>query len=92
MIFLISIIPATVLVVLGFFVIYTATRAEGGVKRLGKYLGVWIFFLAGASILGGLFASTVGIPGPMGYIGQHMERMQNMEQQQLEILRDLKRN
>ena len=92
MIFFISLIPATVLVVVGYFVIYTATRAEGGVKGLGKYLGAWIFFLAGVSILAGLYASTVGIPGPMGDIGQHMERMENMEEQQLEILRDLKRN
>jgi len=92
MIFLFSLIPATGLVILGYFVIYTAMRAEGGVKRFGKYLGVWIFFLATASILGGLFASTVDIPGPMGYIGQHMERMQKMEEQQLEILRDIKRN
>ena len=99
MIFLFSLIPATALVVVGYFVIYTATRGEGGLKRFGKYLGVWLLFLAGVSILGGLFASTLGIQGSMGdmvgEIGQHMERMErmeNMEEQRLAILRELQRN
>lgn len=96
MIFLISLIPTTGLVVVGYFVIYTATRGKGGLKRFGKYLGVWLFFLAGVSILGGLFASTVGMQGPMGTmvgeIGQHMETMGNMQKEQLAILRQLQRN
>ena len=51
MLFLFSLIPATALVAVGYFVIYRATGAEGGLKYFGKYLGVWIFFLAGVSIL-----------------------------------------
>jgi hypothetical protein len=96
MIFLFSLIPATALVVVGYFVLYASTRAEGGLERFGKYLGIWIFFLAGVSVLGGLLASTVGIRGPMvdmmSGIGQHMERMENLEKEQLSILRELQRD
>jgi hypothetical protein len=96
MIFLFSLIPATALVVVGYFVLYASTRAEGGLERFGKYLGIWIFFLAGVSVLGGLLASTVGIRGAMGDmmrgIGQHMERMENLEEEQLSILRKLQRD
>lgn len=99
MIFLISLIPTTALVVVGYFLVYTSTRAEGGLKRFGKYLGVWVFFLAGITILGGLLASTFGIQTPMGGMKQHMERMEshmegmeNMQKEQLAILQELKRN
>ena len=58
MIFLLSLIPTTALVVVGYFLVYTSTRAEGGLKRFGQYLGIWVFFLAGIVILGGVIAST----------------------------------
>ena len=93
MIFAFSLIPATVLAIVGYFVLYASTRAEGAIRRFGQYLGGWILFLAGASVLYGLLASTFGIQGPMGGmfggIGDHMERMENMEREQTEILRGL---
>lgn len=77
MIFLFSLIPATALVVVGYFVIYTAMRSEGNVRSFGKYLGAWLLLLAGVSVLGGLFASATGMQGPLGAVGQHMDRMEN---------------
>lgn len=46
MCFFCSLIPATVFGVIGFFVLFAATRAEGGVKGLGRGLAIWILFLA----------------------------------------------
>jgi hypothetical protein len=89
MIFLLSLLPTTAFVVVGYFLVYTSTRAEGALKRFGQYLGVWVFFLAGVTILGGLFASTLGIRGPMGDLMEHMERMQNTEDA---ILQELQRD
>ncbi len=94
MAFLLSLIPATVLTVVGYFVLYASARAEGGVRKFGRYLSAWIFLIAGLSILGGLLVSTIGPPDAMrGMMGmtQHMERMESMEQEQLEILRELQR-
>lgn len=87
--FLFSLIPATVLVVVGYFVIYAATRTQGALQRFGQYLGAWIFLLAGAVILAGVLASTGGIESPLGDMGRHMQRMESMEQEQLAMLREV---
>lgn len=95
MAFLFSLIPATAFVVVGDFVLYTSARVDGGLRQFGKYLAVWIFVVAGASLLGGLLASTVGLPGSMqGMMGmrQHMERMESLEEEQLKILRELQQD
>lgn len=91
MIFLLSLIPTTALVVVGYFLVYTSTRAEGGLKRFGQYLGIWVFFLAGIVILGGVIASTAGVQTPMSGMKQHMERMENLEKEQLAALQELQR-
>jgi hypothetical protein len=68
MMFFFSLIPATLLVVLGFFVMYASSKAEGGVKTCGKMLYIWIYILAGLVVLGGIF-------GPMMGMGRHSDRM-----------------
>lgn len=92
MIFLFSLIPATILIVVGYFVLFASTRVEGGLKRFGRYLGAWILFLAGVAVLGGLLASTFGMEDRMGGVMQHMQTMEEMEQEQSAILRELQRN
>jgi hypothetical protein len=95
MLFIISLLPATIFVVVAYFILYTAVRAEGGIKRFGQYLGIWVLLFAGGSVLGGLLGSTVGIPGLGGFmdgITQHMETMSTVEEQQLEIIQELQRD
>lgn len=92
MIFFISLIPATLLAVLGYFVLFASTRTQGGLERLGQYLGAWILFLAAATVLGGLLGSTLGVPDPMAHMTQHMERMEKLAEEQLAALRGLERN
>ena len=88
MLFFISLIPATIFVIVGYFVLFSSTRAEGGVKRFGGVLAIWMFVLAGGTVAGGLLAPAVGFT-PMAGFAQHM---QQMEQVQREILKELRDN
>lgn len=81
MLFVISLIPATILVVVGYFVLYSATRAEGGVRSFGNYLAIWLLLLAGVTVLGGALSSALGISGPMDRMEEHMQRMEHLQQE-----------
>jgi hypothetical protein len=58
MIYFLALLPATVLTIGGYFVLYLAARSEGGMRTFGKYLGFWAFTLAGLVILGAIFAAA----------------------------------
>ena len=79
-----ALIPLTLLVVVGFFVLIASSKMEGVTRTFGKYLSVWIFVLV-ATIGAGLATAPVfggrpfGIPmmrhgeGP-GMMGRMMHR------------------
>jgi hypothetical protein len=46
MCFFISLLPATIWAVIGYFVLFSSTRAEGRVQTFGHWLAIWIFFIA----------------------------------------------
>jgi len=46
MCFFISLLPATIWAVIGYFVLFASTRAEGRVHTIGHWLAIWIFFIA----------------------------------------------
>lgn len=46
MCFFFSLIPATFWFVVGYFVLLTSEKAEGGIKKCGKILAIWVFILA----------------------------------------------
>ncbi len=86
MIYLLALLPATVLTIAGYFVLYLSSRSEGGLRTFGRYLGFWAFTLAGLVILGALFAAAHGHHGhcplycpmhgmhesmPGGWAGEH---------------------
>ncbi len=50
-------ICVTLLVVLGYFVLLTSSRAEGTLKAFGKYLAIWLFILPVLLIIA---AATMG--------------------------------
>jgi hypothetical protein len=58
MIYLLALLPATMLTVAGYVVLFLAARSEGGMRTFGKYLGIWAFILAALVILGGIFAAA----------------------------------
>lgn len=60
MIYFLALIPATMLTIAGYFVIYLSLRSEGALKAFGRYLGYWAFTLAALVILGAIFAAAHG--------------------------------
>ncbi|MGH8252722.1 MAG: hypothetical protein ACRES2_01700 [Steroidobacteraceae bacterium] len=60
MIFFLALLPATMLTMVGYAVIYLANRSEGGFKAFGKYLGFWAFTLAALVLLASLVCASRG--------------------------------
>jgi len=46
MCFFFSFLPATGWLVIGFFVLFAATRAKGGLRTFGLGLGIWALLIA----------------------------------------------
>jgi predicted acyltransferase len=44
--FIFSLIPATVFVVVGYFVLFASSRAEGILHTFGQVLAIWVFVVA----------------------------------------------
>lgn len=64
MLFFFSLLPATLAVVLGYFVLFSSAKAEGAVKTFGRILAVWIFVLAALLPLAGAYGTYAGFaPG-----------------------------
>jgi hypothetical protein len=57
---LVALIPATILVIGGYFVLFISNRSEGTHRAFGKYLAFWCFTLAGLVVLGALAAVAAG--------------------------------
>lgn len=58
MIYFLALLPATMLTIAGYFVLYLSHRSEGAFRTFGKYLGFWAFTLAALVILGAIFAAA----------------------------------
>ncbi len=61
MCFFFSLIPATVWVIIGFFVLFASTKAEGRLGKFGQVLAIWIFFIAALFPLGGAYVTVAGL-------------------------------
>ena len=46
MCFFFSFIPATLWVVIGYFVLFSSTKTEGAIQKFGQILAIWIFVIA----------------------------------------------
>jgi hypothetical protein len=62
MYFFVSLIPATLVVVLGYFVLFSSTKTQGGAKAFGQILAIWVLVLAALFPLAGAYATFAGIP------------------------------
>jgi hypothetical protein len=56
-----SFIPATVFTVIGYFVLFSSTKAEGKVKKFGRILAIWIFIVALFPIMMGTYLTLSGL-------------------------------
>lgn len=71
MYFFVSLIPATLVVVLGYFVLFSSTKTQGAVKTFGQILAIWLFVLAAVFPVAGAYVTYAGFPS----IGAMMRSM-----------------
>jgi hypothetical protein len=62
MYFFFSLLPATFLAVVGYFVLFSSTRTAGAIRTLGQILAIWVFVLAALLPVAGAYATYAGIP------------------------------
>ena len=51
----------TFCVILGYFILFSSTKAEGRVKTLGQALAIWAFIIAGFISLAGAYVTSTGL-------------------------------
>lgn len=61
MCFFFSLFPATIFIVIGYFVLFSSTKAEGNVKKFGQILAIWIFIVAMFPIMMGAYLTLSGL-------------------------------
>ena len=61
MCFVFSLIPATIWVVLGYFVLYSSTKTQGTVQRFGHFLAIWVFVVAAFFPVMGAYVTLTGL-------------------------------
>ena len=71
MYFFVSLIPTTLAVVLGYFILFSSTKTHGGVQTFGQILAVWVLVLAALFPLAGAYATFAAVPS----IGDMMRGM-----------------
>ena len=71
MYFFFSLIPATLAVVLGYFILFSSTKTQGAVKTLGRTLAIWVFVLAVLLPVAGGYATYADLP-PIGSVMRSM--------------------
>jgi len=60
MCFFFSFMPATFWAVVGYFILFSSTKAEGAVQTLGRVLAIWTFIISGFIVLAGAYVTLAG--------------------------------
>ncbi|MCE2510199.1 MAG: hypothetical protein J4G10_04395 [Alphaproteobacteria bacterium] len=60
MCFFVSLVLATILVTVGFFVLVAAGKSEGALAKFGRILAIWLFVLAVVPPAGSAYAAFSG--------------------------------
>jgi hypothetical protein len=61
MCFFLSLVPATIWVVLGYFILFSSTRTQGWVQMFGYILALWVFILAAFFPVMGAYVTFAGL-------------------------------
>lgn len=72
MCFFFSLVPATVWLVGGYFILFSTTKTEGTVRTFGQILAVWVFVIAAAIPVIGAYVTFSGLC-PIDTIIQSMQ-------------------
>ena len=61
MCFVFSFLPATIFLVIGYFVLFASTKAEGTTQKFGRALAFWVFIVALFFLISGAYVTLSGI-------------------------------
>jgi len=61
MCFVISFVPATFWAIVGYFVLFASSRADGHLRTLGQALSVWAFVIAVLIPVAGAYVTITGV-------------------------------
>lgn len=61
MCFFISFLPATIWIVIGYFVLFSTTKVDGSIQLFGKILAIWVFIIASLFPIAGAYLTISGI-------------------------------
>ena len=62
MCFFISLMPATFLVIMGYFVLFSSSKTDSGrIRIFGQVLAVWIFVIAAAILIAGTYVTLADL-------------------------------
>lgn len=61
MCFFFSFVPATFWAVVGYFVLFSSTKVQGGVRTFGQILAIWIFIIAAILPMAGAYVTLAGL-------------------------------
>lgn len=72
MCFFFSLIPATIWVALGYFILFSSTKTQGAVQKFGYILAFWVFIIAAFFPLVGAYVKLAGLCPSLGTMIQSM--------------------
>jgi hypothetical protein len=61
MCFFVSLLPATIWVVLGYFILFSSTKTQGTVQKFGQILAIWVFVIAAFFPVTGAYVTVTGL-------------------------------
>ncbi len=61
MCFIFSFIPATIFLVIGYFVLFSSSKAEGNIQKFGQILAIWFFIIALFFPICGAYVTVSGL-------------------------------
>ena len=61
MCFFFSLIPATVWLVVGYFVLFSSAKSSGGIQTFGRALAIWTIIIAVFFPIAGAYASLASL-------------------------------
>lgn len=61
MCFLFSLIPPTIWIVLGYFILFSSHKIQGAIRMFGQALAIWVFTVAAFFPVAGAYATVAGM-------------------------------
>ena len=74
MCFFFSFVPATFWVAVGYFVLFSSTKAQGGVRTFGRILAIWTFIIAAVLPMVGAYVTLAGLYSIVVIMALHERR------------------